>query len=83
MSSEHRTTVRNRWVVETKNTETDLSDGRSSIPLTWITTVTDTQTGWQQINLAKYPTEDAARRGHNTVVKHLKGGGSPTSYPFR
>jgi hypothetical protein len=83
MGREHHTVVRKRWIVTTKNTETDLSHGRSEVPLTWLTTVTDIQSGWKVIDLAKYPTEDAARRGHNTVVKHLKGGGSPTHYPIR
>jgi hypothetical protein len=74
------TKVHDHWLVTTHHVGTDLSDGHSLLPLTWQTTVTDLRLGWSIRQVARYPTEDSARRGHNRVVAYLKGGGVPSNY---
>jgi hypothetical protein len=76
----HSTVVLGRWIVLTGDTGTDLSNGESKVPLTWVTTVTDQFGKWTKQTMRRYPTADAARRGHNSVVKHLKGGGNPNNF---
>jgi hypothetical protein len=74
------TTVHKRWLVITDHRDVDMSNGRSVLPLTWQTTVTDMRAGWQICQVARYPTEQSAHRGHNKVVRHLRGGGTPNTF---
>lgn len=76
----HSTVVKGRWLVITGDTGTDLSGGKSALPLTWMTTVTDSTGKWPKRVMDQYPNESVAKRGHNAVIKHLKGGGYPNNY---
>lgn len=80
MTKRHETTVRRRWVVITQDTTTDMSFGRSVLPLTWVTEVTDLRGRLARKLMGLSPTEEAARRKHNAVIKHLKGGGTPSDF---
>lgn len=69
-----QTKVRGRWFVSTMQIHRDLMppwDRRFE------TCLLDTINpyGWRKV--AHYPTPDAARRGHNRIVKQIRGGDIP------